>query len=238
MAEALSPELEARVKRLVNAAPVMLFLQGTPTEPEEGPSKVMLELLKNKGVLFSAYNVRDNADVARGVLAMAAGSSWPLLFIQGRLALEVVADTILDLVPEECRGMTPDEVVRERCLELVQSAPVMVFIKGTVDKPRCGFTNKLLTLLMSRGILFDTFDILSDEHVRAGLKKVSNWNTYPQLYVNGVFVGGLDICTELDAEGGLLPLIPDVARAKKADDACTLDHSHAHDGAHTHEHAH
>lgn len=44
---------------------------------------------------------------------------------------------------------------------------------------------------------YETFDILSDEDVRQGLKSFSNWPTFPQVYVKGNFVGGLDIMKEL-----------------------------------------
>ena len=50
---------------------------------------------------------------------------------------------------------------------------------------------------------FGTFDILTDEEVRQGLKKFSNWPTYPQLYVDGNLVGGLDIVQELKESGDL-----------------------------------
>ena len=57
--------------------------------------------------------------------------------------------------------------------------------------------------LKDEGIEFDSFDILSDEDVRQGLKKFSNWPTYPQLYVNGELQGGLDIMQELQQSGSL-----------------------------------
>lgn len=50
---------------------------------------------------------------------------------------------------------------------------------------------------------YDTFDILQDEEVRQGLKTYSDWPTYPQLYVNGDLIGGLDIIKELQAGGDL-----------------------------------
>jgi len=57
---------------------------------------------------------------------------------------------------------------------------------------------------MKEKIVFDTFDILSDEDVREGLKKYSNWPTFPQLYSKGKLIGGLDIVKELDQENELL----------------------------------
>jgi glutaredoxin-related protein len=69
-----------------------------------------------------------------------------------------------------------------------------------------------LVLLMGRGIKFETFDILSDENIRAGMKKYSSWPTFPQVFIGGSFVGGLDVVKDLDAEQQLLPLIPAEAR--------------------------
>lgn len=98
----------------------------------------------------------------------------------------------------------PQVALNARLKSLVESAKVIAFIKGTVDEPRCGFTRKLLGILKETSVEFSTFDILSDNAVREGLKKFSNWPTYPQLYVNGKFIGGLDIVTELQADGDLL----------------------------------
>jgi len=58
-------------------------------------------------------------------------------------------------------------------------------------------------LLQSQGVTFETFDILSDDAVREGLKKFSNWPTFPQFYVKGELIGGLDILQEMIADGGL-----------------------------------
>lgn len=259
---ALGPELEARVKRLIAAAPVMLFLEGTPLEPHDS-SRAAVEGLKSLGVLFSAYNVADNADVRRGVQAAAGASGWPVLFVEGSPVHDfderLKNGTLMAIVPEESKGkwwrcahadcckahaltsaagLTPEEAIQERCALIAHSAPVVVFMKGTVEKPRCGFSNQLLVLLMSRGVLFETFDILSDEFVRAGMKTYSNWPTFPQLYISGAFIGGLDVvkvsvmacrnccgcwlmCArpqDLDAEQALLPLVPASARVVASSD--------------------
>lgn len=68
---------------------------------------------------------------------------------------------------------------------------------GSPSSPRCGFSSSIVQILKENGIQFDYFDILSDENVRQGLKTYSNWPTYPQLYVHGKLVGGLDIVKEM-----------------------------------------
>lgn len=79
----------------------------------------------------------------------------------------------------------------------------MVFIKGTPAQPRCGFTAKLLAILDEMDVEYGYFDILRDEQVRQGLKELSKWPTYPQVYVKGELVGGLDIIEELKESGQL-----------------------------------
>lgn len=77
-------------------------------------------------------------------------------------------------------------------------------MKGTPQEPKCGFSKKTVKLLRDHQIAFSSFDILSDEQVRQGLKKFSNWPTYPQLYVKGKLVGGLDILNEMAVRRGLI----------------------------------
>lgn len=97
-----------------------------------------------------------------------------------------------------------EAALNARLKSLIESAKVMVFMKGTTDEPRCGFSNKLVSILKATEVSFSSFDILSDQTVRDGLKKYSNWPTYPQLYVNGKLIGGLDIVKELEADGELI----------------------------------
>ncbi|XP_049870835.1 glutaredoxin 3 [Pectinophora gossypiella] len=98
---------------------------------------------------------------------------------------------------------TPKQPLEERLKSLINRHKVMVFIKGTRDTPRCGFTRTLIQILNGTGVQYDTFDILSDEEVRQGLKEYSDWPTYPQLYVKGELIGGLDIIKEMQANGEL-----------------------------------
>jgi len=88
--------------------------------------------------------------------------------------------------------------------KLVNKAPVMLFMKGSPDAPKCGFSRKIVDILQQQKVEFDSFDILSDDEVRQGLKTYSNWPTYPQLYAHGKLVGGLDVVKELQEEGQLL----------------------------------
>lgn len=75
------------------------------------------------------------------------------------------------------------EATKERIQSLVDGNPVMLFMKGSKLFPQCGFSNTAVQILNSYGISFETFDVLSDENVRQGVKEFSQWPTIPQLYV-------------------------------------------------------
>ena len=89
---------------------------------------------------------------------------------------------------------------------LIQQAQVMLFMKGSPEAPKCGFSRSIVELLRNSAVAFSSFDILTDDEVRAGLKTFSDWPTYPQLYVNGALVGGLDIVREMVNSGEDLKL--------------------------------
>lgn len=99
------------------------------------------------------------------------------------------------------------EDLSRRCRDLMSQAPVVLFMKGAPDAPRCGFSRKIVALLRDQGVPFAHFDILSDEAVRQQLKVVNDWPTFPQLIVNGEFVGGLDIVQEMVENGELKEML-------------------------------
>lgn len=89
-----------------------------------------------------------------------------------------------------------EEALNARLKQLTEAAPVMLFMKGTPASPQCGFSRQLVAILRENQVRFGFFDILKDDSVRQGLKTFSDWPTFPQLYVNGEFQGGLDIIKE------------------------------------------
>lgn len=91
---------------------------------------------------------------------------------------------------------------------LINSSQVMLFMKGTPQEPRCGFSRQVVEIMKNKQVKYGSFDILSDNEVREGLKTYSNWPTYPQLYIKGELVGGLDIIKEMVQNGEFDAMIP------------------------------
>ncbi|CAO3594532.1 unnamed protein product [Absidia cylindrospora] len=84
----------------------------------------------------------------------------------------------------------------------------MIFIKGTPQQPRCGFSRTLVDLLADQKVKYSSFNILADEDVRQGLKTYSDWPTFPQVYIDGELIGGLDIIKELIASNEFTEMLP------------------------------
>ncbi len=97
--------------------------------------------------------------------------------------------------------MTPE--LEKRIREQISSAPIFVYMKGTKDFPMCGFSATVVGVLKELGVPFSTFNVLSDESIRQGIKEFSNWPTIPQVYLKGEFIGGCDIILDMHQRGEL-----------------------------------
>ena len=94
--------------------------------------------------------------------------------------------------------------VQQRIDELVKGNRVVLFMKGTAQFPMCGFSGRAIQLLKASGVGdLKTVNVLEDEEVRQGIKDYAQWPTIPQLYVDGEFIGGSDIMTEMYESGEL-----------------------------------
>ena len=98
----------------------------------------------------------------------------------------------------------------DRLNKLINRSHIMLFMKGLPSGPQCGFSRQIVDMLDESGVPYDAFDILSDEEVRQGLKEFSDWPTYPQLYLNGEFIGGCDIITQMHESGELKEVLAEV----------------------------
>ena len=87
--------------------------------------------------------------------------------------------------------------VNDRLNEIISENNVVLFMKGTSSMPQCGFSSRVAGVLNYLNIHYKDINVLEDEEVRQGIKDFSDWPTIPQLYINGEFVGGCDIITEM-----------------------------------------
>src|SRR5215218_11279719 len=108
---------------------------------------------------------------------------------------------------------TVEQQIREAIQEAIADNEVILFMKGTPEAPRCGFSARTVATLEALGAQFAAVDILPDPRIRQELSGLSNWPTIPQLFVKGELVGGCDIVTEMYETGELAQVIPVAAEA-------------------------
>ncbi len=107
--------------------------------------------------------------------------------------------------------MTIETTIKDQ----IKNNPIILYMKGNPNAPQCGFSSRATQMLMACGEKFAYVDILSNPEIRANLPKVSEWPTFPQLFVDGELVGGCDIMTEMFDAGELKKLLNESA-AKRA----------------------
>jgi monothiol glutaredoxin len=112
----------------------------------------------------------------------------------------------------DTQTMTEQEILDQIRSE-TSANKVFLYMKGTPEMPRCGFSNQVVQILNHIGVEYGARDILVDPRIRQVLSGWSDWPTIPQLFVDGKLVGGCDIVTEMFQEGELQPLVGAEANA-------------------------
>ncbi len=116
-----------------------------------------------------------------------------------------------DVTQFEPTGPGPDEAIDTRhavqtfIADTIKDNPVVLFMKGDPEQPRCGFSAVTVQILDHLGVPFVGVDVLQNDDLRQGIKVFSDWPTIPQLYVKGELVGGSDIVREMFQSGELKP---------------------------------
>jgi monothiol glutaredoxin len=101
-----------------------------------------------------------------------------------------------------------DAEFKARVEELIRDNEVLLFMKGTPEAPRCGFSMRVVGVLEQLGAEYGALDVLPAlEPLREATGEISDWRTFPQLYVNGKLVGGCDIVEEMFESGELANLL-------------------------------
>lgn len=97
--------------------------------------------------------------------------------------------------------------ILDRIKEQVETNPVVIYMKGSPEAPRCGFSQRASQALAATGQPFAYVNVLEDPEIFDNLPRYADWPTFPQIYINGELVGGCDITLELHASGELKPMM-------------------------------
>ncbi len=100
--------------------------------------------------------------------------------------------------------------IEEKLKEQIKDNDVLIYMKGTPYEPRCGFSARTVQILIDCESQFSYVDILENNDVRATLPKVSDWPTFPQVFIKGELVGGADIIAQMHESGELKKLLDSI----------------------------
>lgn len=224
----VTPEerLNSRLKDLTSSAEVMLFMKGSPAAPKCGFSRQTVEILAEANIAYGTFDILSDEAVRQGLKKYSDWPTYPQLYVRGelmggldiikelaaeegglpaQLEVQVVGATKIDgpASSEPANKAAAPPTLIERIEKIIARHHVMLFMKGLPSAPQCGFSRTIVGILDDLKVSYDSFNILEDYEVREGLKEFSDWPTYPQLYVEGELVGGLDIVKEMLESGDL-----------------------------------
>ncbi len=105
--------------------------------------------------------------------------------------------------------------VEEKIKQTISEQPIVIFMKGSPDFPQCGFSMRTSQALKACDVEFAYVDVLAEPEVRATLPSISNWPTFPQVFINGELIGGCDITMEMFEKGELQTIAKAATEAAK-----------------------
>jgi Grx4 family monothiol glutaredoxin len=194
---------EKNVESILENNKVILFVNSDDSNYQE--QQQVIDRLQKKKVMFTYLDVATKPAVL-GVLKRILGREsleLAVLVVEGKQVIE--HSELVKSMAIEFEGLVRKEFIVEsvddRIRLILESAPVVLFIKGTPEFPQCGFTRQAVELMRNHNVKFGYYNILADAELRERLRSYSGWETYPQIYVNKELVGGLDICRDLIENG-------------------------------------
>ena len=101
--------------------------------------------------------------------------------------------------------------IEDKIKDQIKNNSILIYMKGSPYEPKCGFSAKTVQALIDCGAEFSYVDILENQDIRQTLPSISDWPTFPQVFVSGELIGGCDIVTEMHESGNLQSIIKDAA---------------------------
>ncbi|MDC1241660.1 Grx4 family monothiol glutaredoxin [Gammaproteobacteria bacterium] len=101
--------------------------------------------------------------------------------------------------------------IEEKLKQQIKENDILIYMKGTPYEPQCGFSAKTVQTLIECGAKFSYVDVIENNDVRTTLPSVSDWPTFPQVFIKGELIGGADIITQMHESGDLQKVIDDAS---------------------------
>lgn len=211
--ECIGGDPKIEFESIIAEETLILFVTSDFESDEELATKCgnCLKDMQVKGLIFRTFDVKRKPLILEAA-RNSVGESFnlPFLFQDGKPFLG--GDSLIEKVKaSDLKSIFEERLFREDAFSMIKriinSYPVFAFIKGTPEDPQCGFTSQLVEIMNQFKVDYKTFNILEDQMIREKVKEFANWKTFPQVYVKGQLIGGLDIIRELIEDGQFLDTI-------------------------------
>jgi len=201
--EEVKEENFAKIREILQKPGMTIFIKGTPQQPRCKFTRKLLELIK--GYEFNHFDILSDDSIREYLKIYSKWPTYPQVYVNGDLIGGV--DIVESLTKTGEFVNSSGQNLNDRLKRLTSVDKIVLFMKGVPENPFCGFSEAMVQLLAKYDTKYTSFDIFSDPSVREGLKVFSNWPTYPQLYVDGNLIGGIDIARQMDESGELEPIL-------------------------------
>jgi Grx4 family monothiol glutaredoxin len=196
-----------KITKILNSYPVVVFIKGTPHDPFCKFSRSFIEILKGTGIRYKSFDIfRDES--LRNYLRLYSGwKTYPQMYINSKILGGV--DILKDLVEKgEFLSRVPVECKKEGCITFIENYlkenPLVVFGKGSGENIKCKSSAEAYEILKKNNFNYKVFDVLKDEMLREVLKEQYGYKYYPQVFVNGKFLGGIKFLREIEKNNKIL----------------------------------
>jgi len=198
--------LEERLKELINMADAVLFMKGDKNVQKCGFSRQMVGILSNYPECeYDTFDILQDNEVRQGLKEFSNWPTYPQLYVNGELigGLDIIREMHNE---KELEEILPKANARidKKIKKVLKQSKVVLLMKGHPGEPKCGFSRQIIAIMNQTKVEFTHFDILTDQKFRSRIKVYSDWPTFPQLYVNGDLIGGLDIVREMSENNELV----------------------------------
>lgn len=178
-------DLQTRLRRLTKMAKCVAFIKGSPQAPRCKFTRALMELFTSTEVEFSYFDILADSEVREGLKTFGEWPTYPQVWLDGELlgGLDILKE--MHEGGELVTSLPVKQSLDTRLKNLVNSHKIMLFMKGNRDEPRCGFSKTIIGLLSEYKPDYKTFDILSDNEVREGLKVTRSGPPTPSSTLTG-----------------------------------------------------
>ena len=188
-----------KISDFIGSSHLTVYLKGSISQPKSRRSQKLVRMLN--GYDYQTFDISSDKCLAEYVKLFTGSAVFPKFFLHGNYCGSI--EELAEAIKAGSLSKSLEQDLNTRLHKLINSQKHLVVMMGSKEEPICGFSKRLISLLAEYGLQYDTFDISIDNEVCEGLKVLSNWPTYPQVYANGELIGGLDICMQLHTEGSL-----------------------------------